>query len=181
MSGWFKMMGWVRVVRSWRIVLFAVACLGAPAGAAEPLGVGDGYPATELADQHGEVRRIDADVRVVLFSRDMEGGAIIRKVLEEDPALLERYDAVYVSDVSGMPGFVLSVIAKPKMRRRAYPVLLDETGEATAVLPSQEGRPTVLWVESGRILRIAEPSTPEELVTLLASGSDPGKAPAAAD
>lgn len=175
------MRGWVRAVRSWRVVLLAVAFLGAPAGAAEPLGVGDGYPATELADQHGEMHRIDADVRVVLFSRDMDGGAIIRKALEEDPTLLDRYDAVYVSDVSGMPGFVLSVIAKPKMRRRAYPVLLDETGEATAPLPSQEGRPTVLWVSSGQILRIAEPATPEELVTLLASGSDSGKAPEPAD
>jgi len=163
------------------VVLLAVACVAVRAVAAEPLGVGDEYPATKLSDQHGAEHSIDADVRVVLFSRDMEGGAVIRKVLEEDPALLERYDAVYVSDVSGMPSFVLAVIAKPKMRGRPYPVLLDETGDATAALPGQEGRPTVLWIEAGRIRRIAQPATSEELVALLASGSGPEEASAGAD
>ena len=63
--------------------------------------------------------------------------------------------------VSRMPALVRGMIAKPRMRRRPYPVLLDEEGDATAVLPSREGRPTVLLLEAGRIRRVAHPETPE--------------------
>lgn len=150
-----------------RLLWLAAACLVAGAAAAEPLGEGDAFPEIALANQHGELRRVDAEVRVVLFSRDMDGGAVVRTALDRDPALLERHAAVYVSDVSRMPALVRGLIAKPRMRRRPYPVLLDEEGDATAALPSREGRPTVLLLEAGRIRRVAYPETPEALVALL--------------
>ena len=150
--------------------------VGAPAWAGDPLGVGDSMAPAELNDQHGKPHAIDSDVQVVLFSRDMDGGAVIRGVLDEDPEFLARNGAVYVSDVSGMPRFVLQAIAKPKMRGRPYPVLLDETGEATTGLPGVKGKPTVVWLEAGTIRRIAEPATSEELLVLFESGSGPAPA-----
>ena len=159
------------------LLLAWVLGVGGSAWAGDPIGVGDSMAPAELNDQHGKPHGIDSDVQVLLFSRDMDGGAVIRGVLDEDPEFLARNRAVYVSDVSGMPRFVLNAIAKPKMRGRPYPVLLDETGEVTAGLPNEKGKPTVIWLEAGTVRRIAEPATPEDLRGLFA----PGDGSAAAD
>ncbi len=153
----------------WRLgLLGSLLWLAAPVASAEPLQVGSALPALELADQHGDVRTLDASLRLVLFSRDMDGGGVIQEALkEEGAALLEREDAAYVADVSRMPGFVRRFIAKPRMRRRPYRMLLDETGEATADFPSVEGRPTLLFLESLRVVRIENPESAAELLRAL--------------
>ncbi len=65
-----------------RIAILALA-LGilAPAADAEPYGVGSVLPALSLEDQHGEVHTLDGSLRVVLFSRDLEGGKLIQAAL----------------------------------------------------------------------------------------------------
>lgn len=154
------------------IVALLAAGLAA-AAAADPLGVGAALPELRLPDQHGQERSVPADVRVVLFSRDMKGGGAIRELLAKDgAAFLAQHAAVYVADVSRMPGVIRAAIAKPRMRRRSYPVLLDEAGAATAPLPSASGKATAIFVEQGRITRVEHVDTVEALRALLApSGS----------
>lgn len=119
------------------------------------LAAGDPLPALELEDQFGERRAVDDSVRLVLFSRDMDGGNAIREALAEDgAAFLEQHAAVYVADVSGMPALVRQLMAKPAMRRRGYPMLLDENGAATRALPAEPGQATLLFLEAGRVKRI---------------------------
>lgn len=138
---------------------------------AEPYVVGSTLPELVLPDQHGETRRVDASVRAVLFSRDMAGGKLIQELLAEGgAALLEQHGAVYVSDVSRMPGFVRRFIAKPRMRKRPYPMLLDEDGGATADFPSQEGRATLLRLDALRVTEVVESGSTEELRQALDSG-----------
>ncbi len=148
-----------------RIAILALG-LGilAPAAGAEPYGVGDVLPALSLEDQHGEAHTLDASVRVVLFSRDMDGGKVIQAALADNgAALLERHAGAYLADVSRMPGLVRRLIAKPRMRKRPYLMWLDEEGEATADFPSREGLPTLLFLEDLRVLRVEHPETPEAL------------------
>ena len=98
---------------------------------------------------------MDSHVRLVLFSRDMDGGRVLQDALQKGGAAwLERNRALYVADVSRMPGLIRRVIAKPRMRRRGYPMLLDETGDATASLPHKEGHATLLFLDAGRLTRI---------------------------
>ena len=152
--------------------LFLVALapvLLAPAAGAEPYAVGSELPEIQLEDQHGDPHTLDASLRVVLFSRDMDGGRVIQGALEEDgAALLEANAAAYVADVSRMPGLVRRMIAKPRMRKRPYRMWLDEEGEATASFPAEEGLPTLLFLEERRIVRIEHPATPEALREALA-------------
>jgi hypothetical protein len=141
--------------------------LAGPVGA-ELLAEGGVLSEFTLPDQHGETRSVDSAVRVLLFSRDMGGGKVIRKALEADgAALLQTHRAVYVADVSGMPGLVLRIMAKPSMRRRPYPMLLDEEGSPTADLPSREGQATLIFLEALRVKRVAYAATPPELLTAL--------------
>jgi hypothetical protein len=129
--------------------VIAALLLGAAPLRAEPLAVGDTLEAIELTDQHGELRRIDASRRAVVFTRDMEAGEVLKQALATDgAALLERSGAAYVADVSGMPALVLRIFALRKLRQRPYPMLLDRDGSKTARLPAQPGKVSVIVLEA---------------------------------
>ncbi len=127
-----------------------------------PFRVGESLPALTLEDQYGEVHTLGAAVERVLFTRDMDGGRLIREALAEDgKARLERADAIVIADVHRMPGIIRATMAKPSMRRRGYPMWLDESGEPTARLPSAEGRATLLRLDDRRLTAIEHLTTAE--------------------
>jgi hypothetical protein len=155
-----------------------VALLLALPARAETYVVGSTLPELSLKDQHGEPHAIDEDVRGILFSRDMDGGGVLRKSLEEAGAdLLKRTGSVYVADVSRMPGLVRRLFALPRLRRRGCPVLLDEDGSLTKDFPSAEGKGTLIELKGLRITRIRHFSAPEELEKALREASAQSTAP----
>jgi hypothetical protein len=152
----------------------AVALLAAATTVAAkppPLAVGDALTRFELTDQHDKTHAVDAEVKVVLLSRDMDGGGVVRAALERQgdaaAAFLAERSAVYVADVSRMPGLVRRVIAIPRMRGRPYPVLLDQEGTTTAALPSEAGKASVLWLDGLRLVRVEQVDSPDTLLELL--------------
>lgn len=167
------------------LVLFAVAAAAAAAMAADeraevgpPYAVGDTLAEIRLEDQHEEERAVDASTRLVLFSRDMDGGELLRDALEDtEEGFLEARNAVYLSDISGMPKLVARLFALPSMRRRPYPMLLDRTGEATARIPDVEEKATLLFLDELRIERIEHVESVDAVRMLLgleASAEDDG-------
>lgn len=156
-------------------LLLLAAAAGADEHEAPALAAGDRLPALELDDQFGERRSVGDDVRLLLFSRDMDGGNAIKEALAEDgAAFLERNGAVYVADVSGMPALVRRMMAKPAMRRRGYTMLLDEDGSATQRLPTQPGRATLLFLEGRRVERIETVDSPQALRAAVEPEAEPG-------
>jgi hypothetical protein len=132
-------------------VVVLVALAAAPPSA-EPVAVGETLEAIELTDQHGELRRVDASQRTVVFTRDMEAGDVLKQALATDgAALLERAGAAYVADVSGMPALVLRMFALRKLRQRPYPMLLDRDGTKTARLPAQPGKVSLIVLDALRV------------------------------
>jgi len=151
----------------------AGAVLAVPARAAEPSGsarlsVGDALPSLSLRDQHDTDVSVDASVRLLLLTRDMDAGALVKEALaDRGRELLASAGAVYVSDVSGMPGFVRSMFALPALRKRPYAIALDEDGHATAAFPYEKGHVTILHVDGGRIASISQASTSDEVRSAL--------------
>lgn len=132
--------------------------------AAATLVTGDRVPAIALPDQHDRPGAIGPDTRVVILSRDMAAGDVVKDGLAGmDQAALDLRAAVYVADISGMPSMIASMFAIPKMRDRSYRILLDRDGVATRDFPYADGRPTVLVVEEGKIARVVQPSSGDEL------------------
>ena len=162
---------WTRSLACAGALLVAVAAPGAaPVAAAAPtvLVVGDALPALSLRDQNDAAVRIDASTKILLFTRDMGGGGLVKQALAEGGKdTLAAAGAVYVSDVSGMPSLVRRAFAMPSLRKRGYPVALDENGEATRSLPSAEGKCTVLSLDSGKITAITFVSTSAEVTAAL--------------
>lgn len=117
--------------------------------------VGDTIEAFTLEDQRGDEGRVDVSTRVILFSRDMPGGRLLKEALEDVEAeTLEARGAVYVSDISGMPALVARMMAVPAMRRRPYDLLLDRDGDVTARLPDAIRQATLIHLEALRIVRL---------------------------
>jgi len=141
-------------------ILLVTACAGVPQPIA-PLKVGSRIPAATLLDQNDVPRQIDENVRIVFFAREMEGGAIIRALLEEEaPNYLTKLRALYVADISGMPSIIANLMAIPKMQReRPYPTLLDRDGATTAAFPSKEAHVTIMGLDRLRVMAIHYPGS----------------------
>jgi hypothetical protein len=136
--------------------LALAAILVAADAYAQPYAVGDAIEPFTLEDQHGKSRTVDASVKVILFSRDMEGGDLLKEGLADvDPGYLDGRNAVYVADISRMPRLVARMFAIPAMRDRPYAMLLDRDGETTARLPAAEGQATLLFLDRLTVQRIA--------------------------
>jgi len=148
----------VRTARSSILILsaFALASLGAADTAfAEHYTVGDQIAPFTLEDQHGDSHTVDASVKVLLFSRDMDGGEFLKQGLADvSPEYLPSMGAVYVADISGMPGLIARMFAIPAMRDRPYSMLLDRDGDTTARLPDIEGQATLVFLEDLNVARI---------------------------
>jgi hypothetical protein len=154
--------------------LAIVLLLASSAGAADaPWAVGERVEGFSLEDQHGVLRAVDADTRLVLFSRDMEGGDVLKEALADAPdGFLEARGAAYVADISRMPGLVTRLFALPSMRRRPYPMLLDREGEVTARLPGADGRATLIFLDDLRVVRVLHVATSQELRQALGMTGD---------
>ncbi len=147
--------------------LFAALAMAFGASA-EPYAVGSAIPVIELRDQHGNPHLIDASLRAVVFSRDMEAGDVVKAAVAKAGAdLFERNGAAYVVDVKGMPAVIRALFALPAMRRRPYQVLVDETGAKTADFPGGSVRPTVLLLDALRVTGLKQPSSADELIAAL--------------
>jgi hypothetical protein len=149
------------------VILCALAAACATDSAKAPPAmnaVGDPLQPFSLQDQHGEKHSVDTSTRLILFSRDMDGGDVVKQVLAEQAGdyLGARY-AVYVADISRMPGFISKTIAIPRMRDRSYPTLLDLEGSVTARLPSQPGKATLIRLDELTIAEVRYAGTSDEL------------------
>ncbi len=119
---------------------------------AEEYKVGSLLPALEIEDQHRTKHKLGPSVRAIVFTRDMDGGAVIKEALAEGgKEKLADAGAVYIADVSAMPAIIRRIFAEPKMRNRPYAMLLDRDGSLTRNFPSQPGRVVLLKLDALRI------------------------------
>lgn len=140
---------------------------------AEMLAAGMRLPEIRLSDQHDVEDSIGTEVRVILFTRDMDAGNIVKEALaEKGGERLAAADAVYVSDISGMPGVIAKLFALPSMRKRPYRMLLDRDGKTTKDFPSEEGKVTLLRLEAGEIERVEYLGTVDQIHAALKPASE---------
>jgi hypothetical protein len=103
----------------------------------------------------------------------MDAGRIAKAVLaEHTAATLAARGAVYVADISKMPGLVSRLIAIPRMRRRPYPVLLDREALTIRRFPATGGRVTAVHLAEGRITAIEQLDSEATLRAALALPAD---------
>jgi len=137
---------------------------------AAALGLGSKLSKVTLTDQYGKKHVIDERVRVIVLTRDMDAGDVVKTALGHNgDAVLSRHKAVYVSDVSSMPSLIRRYLALPKLKERTYPMLLDETGEFSTALPSRNKHATLIFLDGMRVVAVEYVMRPEAFVPTLES------------
>jgi hypothetical protein len=135
---------------------------------AEPLVVGASMPPIAVESQHGQAVSITPATRKLIFAADKAAGDLATSVLAPEPAgVLDRLNAVYLADISGMPAFVTRMFALPKMRELPFAVGLVRDAAVTADLPRQPGEVTVVDIDQGRAVQIRSAADAAALRKLL--------------
>ena len=99
-----------------------------------------------LLDQYEQPYSLDDRLQVLLVARDMEGAELVKAALQGKPkGYLERRHALFLADISGMPGPIASLFAVPAMRDYSYRVLLDRQSRVAPRYPAAPA--TVLWLD----------------------------------
>ena len=123
--------------------LLLLCLLSTAALALEP---GERLAPWTLLDQHDVPYTLNDRTRILLVARDMAGAKLVNAALQGKPkGYLEERQAVFLADISHMPGVIASLFALPKMRDYNYRIHLDARGSRSAVLWNP-------WVDKARRL-----------------------------
>jgi hypothetical protein len=142
------------------LLLAALLSWPALALASPPLQPGQALPELTLKDQHDQAWKVSADTKLVLFAAGRKASNLVQTVLADQPAgFLATRQAVYLADLSRMPGFVTRTFALPALREMPFVlgVVLDE-----ALLknwPRQDGAVTLIALQDGRVSTVSHASS----------------------
>lgn len=129
-----------------------------------PYKVGQTVPALDLSDQFEKKEVLNEMPQTLIFTCEKGASATVNDFLKtQDGAYLQKYNTVYVADISGMPSFITEVFALPKMRKFAYSVLLIRDEQQGLKFPREEGKVTVMKLKGDLLTSIAYVSTSEQL------------------
>lgn len=132
-------------------ILLALLLAGRLAVAATLL-PGEALPAISLNDQHDKPMVLTPDTRLVFFAAEMDGSRLMTKALEAlPPATLREKKAVYIADISSMPGLLSTMMAVPRMQNAPYRIGLIRFEKEGERLPRKPGAVTVLTIDAGKI------------------------------
>lgn len=138
-----------------RFLLFAL-CWPLVVWAAPPE-VGAPLPELQLQDQHGRDWRVTPETRLLLFASGRKASNLVQEVLATQPkGFLASRHAVYLADMSRMPGFVTRTFALPALREMPYAVGVVRDERLLADWPRQEDAVTVMVLEAGRIVSMRQ-------------------------
>lgn len=119
------------------------------ASAGPGIASGDRLPPFVIKDQYDREARMNSNLRLMLFSRDMNANKLVKEALMDKPVgMFTSGRAIYVIDVSGMPGFITDHFAVPKMKKYGYSVYLDRDGALTTNLPSRKRQVTIIYLDN---------------------------------
>jgi hypothetical protein len=127
-----------------RVALLVLLCLLSSAALAlEP---GERLAPWTLLDQHDAPYTLNEQTRILLVARDMDGAKLVDAALQGTPkGYLDERQAVFLADISRMPGLIATLFALPKMRDYSYRILLDRDARIAPRYPAGEGE--VLWLQ----------------------------------
>ncbi|WP_434953034.1 hypothetical protein ACRWQL_08105 [Shewanella sp. HL-SH4] len=128
------------------------------------LKVGDMLTEMSLHNQFNKPLNVTSQTQVLLFSRDMDGGAVIQAAFEQTSADKRPENLVYVADISGMPSLIAKFIAVPKMQDYSFMLGLDREGDITARFPSEKSQATIIKINQLKVISIAYAQDVESLI-----------------
>jgi hypothetical protein len=130
---------------------------------ANPLQIGDTMPTLTLEDQFEKKHTLDPkEIKTYIFSAQRDTSEWMNQFLQTKKTdFLQTNSAVYISDISGMPSFVTSLFALPKMQK--YPYTLMLLHDENTLFPVKEDNLTIILVENNQVKSIHYISNQQEI------------------
>lgn len=136
---------------------------------ANPLAVNSTVSELKIKDQFEKEHTLNANIKTILFASDKATSDMLRDYLlplSEKENILEKNNAVYVADISGMPSLISKFIAIPKMKKYPFSILLlDDTNKAN--FTKEDGKIIVYTLDNLKVTNITKISTPQELANII--------------
>lgn len=131
---------------------------------AQAVEVGERLTPWTLLDQHDQAYSLDAQTRILLVARDMDGAKLVKAALQDRPkGYLEARHAVFVADIQRMPALISKLFAIPAMRDYNYRVVLDRDGRVVSQYPGTEDKVLWLQLDNGKLVSHREFASADEL------------------
>lgn len=121
---------------------------------AQSLNEGDTLRVMNFKDQFEKNIAINAGTQqlIVVFSK-IEGEKV-KAFLEANPDYLNQKKALYLMDVSPVPGMVMSMFMLPKFKKYPYPIALIDDEKTMAYFPKKENHITLITLENLNVTAI---------------------------
>jgi hypothetical protein len=135
---------------------------------ASPVAPGQPLPPLQLKNQHDQDWRIAPETQLVIFAAGRESSNLVTAALAGQPkGFLASRRAVYLADMSRMPGFVTRTFALPALREQNYEVGVSLDDKALAGWPREKDAVTLIRLEQGRVTRVEFVTTEAQLKAAL--------------
>lgn len=136
---------------------------------AAPLEVNSLVDNIKIKDQFEKEHSFDANLKTILFASDMDSSDVLKEYLlplSEKENILEKNNAVYVADISGMPSLISKYIALPKMKKYPFSILLlDDINKD--FFKKEDGKIIVYTLDNQKVVNIEKISTAQELAKII--------------
>jgi hypothetical protein len=140
-----------RATKGLLTLALATAVLAAWPGPVEP---GQHLPVLRLKDQHEKEWYVHADTRLVIFAAGRRASNLVMAVLGPQPrGFLASRRAVYLADMSSMPGFVTRTFALPSLRDQNFEVGVVLDDKTLTGWPRQDDAVTLIRLDNGRVVQ----------------------------
>jgi len=121
---------------------------------AQPLSEGTSIEAMQFKDQFEKNLTITAQTQqlIVVFSK-VEGEKV-KVFLEANPNYLTEKNALYLMDVTPVPGMVMSMFMLPKFKKYPYAIGLIDDEKVLEHFPKKENFITLITLENFKVTSI---------------------------
>jgi hypothetical protein len=129
-----------------------------------PVALGQPLPTLQLKNQQDQPWQITPVTELVLFAAGRQATSLVQAALAGQARdALSRRNAVYLADMSKMPGFITRTFALPALRSMVYPIGVSLEEATLAAWPRQTDAVTLLALDNGLLKRITYARTEAEL------------------
>lgn len=121
---------------------------------AQDLKEGTPIKAMVFKDQFEKNVSITDKTKQIVIAFSKEQGEKVKVFLEANPNYLAANNAIYLVDVSTVPGMVMSMFMLPKFKKYSYTIGLVENDKDIAYFPKKENFITVITLDNLNITSI---------------------------
>ena len=117
--------------------------------------VGERFPPLTLHNQFEQNISLDNTTQLLMVSFQKGVSSEIQEFLErKEEGFLTQTHTLYMVDVSGLPSFILTLFALPKMKKFNFNVALIDQEELAKRIPKEEDKVTLIKLYQQQILSI---------------------------